>query len=83
VCFHQLSQLFEATIFSVFDCGYIDRYRYQQFLSDISGQDIAAHHGKIQTLVSKVRDWLHTVSGADRLPSGGVIAAVQKPEEFD
>jgi hypothetical protein len=71
------AQRFGAGRHKAKNCLILDRepYRYQQFLSDISGQDIAAHHGKIRTLVSKVRDWLHTASGTDRLPSGGVIAA--------
>jgi len=28
----------------------VDRYRYQKFISDIAGQDIAAHSGKPETL---------------------------------
>jgi hypothetical protein len=33
-------------------------YRYQIFISDISGQDIKAHQGDLKTLISVVRDWL-------------------------
>jgi hypothetical protein len=36
----------------------IERYRYQQFISDISGQDIYAHGGSEQRLIAIIRDWL-------------------------
>ena len=35
-----------------------DRFRYQEFLSDIGGQDIAAHDNSRRTLAKNVRDWL-------------------------
>jgi hypothetical protein len=35
-----------------------DQYRYQKFISDISGQDIKAHNDETKILVSKTRDWL-------------------------
>ena len=37
-----------------------ERYRYQQFISDIAGQDIAAHHNDLRALIAMVRDWLST-----------------------
>jgi hypothetical protein len=40
-------------------------YRYQQFLTDISEQDIAAHGGDATALIAKVRDWLNTVPSPD------------------
>lgn len=37
----------------------VDRYRYQQFLSDIAGQDIKSYDASTPSdLVCKVRDWL-------------------------
>jgi hypothetical protein len=36
----------------------VDRYRYQQFISDIAGQDIGAHHGNVARAITLVRDWL-------------------------
>lgn len=36
-----------------------DRYRYQQFLSDIAGQDISAHEESVQVVIEKVRNWLN------------------------
>jgi hypothetical protein len=59
------------------NCLILDRepYRYQQFLSDISGQDIAAHGGDATALIAKVRDWLNTVARARPLPAGSAIAS--------
>lgn len=36
----------------------IKRFRYQKFISDISGQDIYAHGNKEKTIISIVRNWL-------------------------
>ncbi|MBW8302017.1 MAG: hypothetical protein K0M60_20690, partial [Hydrogenophaga sp.] len=36
----------------VLDC---ERYRYQKFISDIAGQDIDSHEGKVEILIDKVR----------------------------
>jgi len=37
----------------------LERYRYQKFISDIAGQDIAAHSGNSRIAIRIVRDWLH------------------------
>ena len=47
-------------------------YRYQQFLSDIAGQDIRSHDGRPEVLIREVRHWLRAQSkrslpGAERL----------------
>ncbi|HEY8504022.1 MAG TPA: hypothetical protein VIL46_05530 [Gemmataceae bacterium] len=47
-------------------------YRYQQFLSDIAGQDIRSHGDRTETLIKEVRHWLQnqtprSLPGADRL----------------
>ena len=34
------------------------RYRYQQFCSDISGQDVRAHDNDPETAIGEVRNWL-------------------------
>lgn len=38
-----------------------ERYRFQSFLSDIAGQDIAAHNGSADVLIERVRTWLNAV----------------------
>lgn len=39
-----------------------EAYRYHVFCSDIGGQDVRAHHNKVQSAVGAVRDWLRTAS---------------------
>lgn len=55
-------------------CLILDRapYRYQKFCSDIAGQDIASHDGKMGKLIGEVRDWLSD-SVEDLIPTGGKI----------
>ena len=50
-----------------------ERYRYQQFISDISGQDIKAHNDTPEVIVTVVRDWLRNASTRETIPSGGII----------
>jgi hypothetical protein len=70
------AQRFGARQHKTKNCLILDRepYRYQQFMSDISGQDISAHGGDPATLIAKVRDWLNTVASTQPLPSGSAIA---------
>ncbi len=58
-------------------CLILDRhpYRYQQFISDISGQDIQAHSNSPQIATTVVRNWLRNVSRRTTIPSGRVIWA--------
>jgi hypothetical protein len=46
-----------------------ERYRYQKVLSDISGNDIRAHHNEPEQLVQELRDWLRVASGEALLPA--------------
>jgi hypothetical protein len=56
--------------FLIFDS---ERHRFQQFISDIGGQDIQSHNDNPQTAISRVRDWLRTESGRDTIPGGMAI----------
>ena len=57
----------------------VERYRYQKFLSDIAGQDIAAHHGDVGKAISCVRDWLsNSMPKGIRIPGGKIVAARYK-----
>jgi hypothetical protein len=38
-----------------------ERYRYQQFLSDIAGQDIASHEDDPIQIIESVRSWLNAL----------------------
>ncbi|HEV7241114.1 MAG TPA: hypothetical protein VGQ36_17910 [Thermoanaerobaculia bacterium] len=53
-----------------------DQFRYQSFCSDIAGQDIRAHGGKVNLAIEIVRNWLFTTPPATGtvIPSGSVIA---------
>ena len=58
-----------------------DRYRYQKFISDLSGIDPKAHNNKPEIAIIKVRDWLNDVTNVDfNIQSGSIIA--KKYDEF-
>jgi hypothetical protein len=48
-------------------------YRYRQFISDISGQDIRSHGGDPERAIREVRDWLQTTTRRQALAGGGEI----------
>ena len=53
----------------------IEPYRYQRFISDISGQDVYAHGGTQRGVINAVRDWLMPELNAGKviIPSGAAI----------
>ncbi len=50
-----------------------DQYRYREFISDISGQDISAHGGNPERAIRAVRNWLQAASNRKGLAGGGEI----------
>lgn len=50
-----------------------DRFRYQRFMSDISGQDIHSHSMDVPQIITHVRDFLRTIG--DHVPGGARISA--------
>jgi hypothetical protein len=52
-----------------------DKYRYQEFISDIAGQDIAAHGNDPAQAIRAVRDWLSVSKAGIRRPPGGATIA--------
>ncbi len=52
----------------------VDRYRYQKFISDISGQDIVAHGGDTTRAIRLIRDWLSDTDPSAKTPGGATIA---------
>lgn len=56
-------------------CLILDKepYRYQEFISDIAGQDIHAHNNNAEEIVTLVRNWLSTASRRKRIPGGRKI----------
>jgi len=49
------------------------KYRYQRFISDISGQDVKAHENNPEKVVKIVRDWLRNASRRITMPGGTTI----------
>ena len=56
-------------------CIVMDReqYRYQKFISDISGQDIFVHNNNPREMVRVIRDWLGTASRHKTISGGSII----------
>jgi hypothetical protein len=54
------------------------RYRFQKYVSDISGQDIHSHGGTLKKLIEEVAMWLRAQSRDSKVPGGRKIA-----EEFE
>ncbi|MEX0805596.1 MAG: hypothetical protein WD688_20110 [Candidatus Binatia bacterium] len=52
----------------------LERFRFQKFCSDISGQDISAHNGDPNKAIKAVRDWLSSSKPRVLIPSGSKIA---------
>lgn len=52
-----------------------DPHRYQQFISDIGGQDIHSHQGEVARLIEEIATWLRNEVGDPRVPGGRAIAA--------
>ena len=50
-----------------------EQYRFQTYISDISGQDIKAHQNDPRLAVGLVRSWLNDASGRKTIPGGAVI----------
>lgn len=58
-------------------------YRYRQFISDISGQDIHVHNGDPERAIREVRDWLQATSKRSGLPGGGEVVAHHRRFQAD
>jgi hypothetical protein len=50
-----------------------ERYRFQKFISDIAGQDIASHGGDPAEAIKALRKWLSTLPTLEILPGGAEI----------
>lgn len=48
-------------------------FRYQQFISDIAGQDIQTHHNNVREAITIVRSWLRNAAKKSQLPGGAEI----------
>jgi hypothetical protein len=50
-----------------------ERYRFQKFISDIAGQDIAAHKDDADNAIKALRIWLASIPTQAVLPGGAAI----------
>ena len=57
-----------------------DRYRYMEFISDISGQDIKAHDNDPTQVIRKIRNWLNTYPTLR--PLAGATAIIEKYQRY-
>lgn len=51
-----------------------DRFRYQKFCSDLSGQDIRGHNNNVVEAIAAVRNWLRAARPRLSMPGGDAIA---------
>lgn len=49
-----------------------NKYRYRRVFSDLSGNDIKAHHDDPQKLVVQVRDWIRENVSSDVMPASKI-----------
>ena len=49
-------------------------FRYQSFISDISGQDIHPHNGKVDQLIRELATWLRDKPRDPKVPGGIAVA---------
>ncbi len=57
-----------------------DQYRYQQFISDIAGQDIRSHNGDPEMAIGLIRAWLNDASDRRTIPGG--LDITRRYQEF-
>jgi hypothetical protein len=60
-----------------------EKFRYQQAISDISGQDILSHEGDPKTAIRRVRNWLNTQAPERKLGSARFVIARYEQYEMD
>lgn len=48
-------------------------YRFQEFLSDIAGQDIRPHRNSPDEVINLARNWLRSTSGRRSIPGPSLI----------
>lgn len=61
----------------------VEKYRYMEFISDISGQDIKSHSNEPSEVIRKIRNWINTFRGTNRLPGATIIAEKYKQFRLD
>ena len=57
-----------------------ENYRYQKFISDLSGVDIKAHGNRVEECIISIRNWLKTSSRRKTIPDGTII--IERYDKF-
>jgi len=52
-----------------------ERFRYQEFCSDLSGQDIRAHGNRVDAAIAATRNWLRAARPHRSMPGAQLIAS--------
>ena len=60
-----------------------ERYRYREFCSDISGQDIQAHNKSPVEAIKVVRNWLRSNNPDVAIPGGSISRDVMRSSEMN
>lgn len=58
----------------------IDRFRFREFISDISGQDIKGHANSGEQVIREIRNWLNTFEALR--PLAGATAIISKYRDY-
>lgn len=58
----------------------VNRFRYMEFISDISGQDIKSHENDVEQVIQKIRSWLNTFETLR--PLAGATAIKNKYRDY-
>jgi hypothetical protein len=53
-----------------------DRFRFQAYISDIAGQDVADHANDPDSAIRRVRDWLRTEAGRTDIPGAKAMQSM-------
>lgn len=69
------AKIFGNRVHNMKNCIIVDKlpYRYREFISDLSGTDIAHHNNSFEKAINIIRNWLLNSSRRSGLPSGRSI----------
>jgi len=57
-----------------------EKFRFQEFISDISGQDIKAHSNNYKEIITEIRHWINSLGININLP--GSVAIISNYESY-
>jgi len=53
-----------------------EKYRYQEYISDISGQDIKSHSNDYKEIITKTRNWINPLGLSRTIPGSQAIISI-------